>query len=265
MSRERVFPPPQPGAASVSADGTHRDHRLRRQRQVPPRPRPGRPPRHHASPPRRRVLRQGLEAAGPGDVRRPATRPGRRAPVDHRRELRLHAADPAEGSRHGGLPGPARLGLPVGHRPAPAPPWGRTAPTLARSALPASVTLSRTVTLAITTPALPGRPPREAGRAAGGHREMHAQLSRERQAAHGTTSADPCPWARPCPRPPSVAVRAKPTVPRTVPRPRFSSAMRPWTPQHPPHARHGQKHAWPRTGGGRSGYTDRHPLHTRHS
>jgi hypothetical protein len=31
---------------------------------------------------------------------------------------------------------------------------------------------------------------------------------------------------------PSVAVRAKPTVPRTAPRPRFPSAMRPWTPQH---------------------------------
>jgi hypothetical protein len=31
---------------------------------------------------------------------------------------------------------------------------------------------------------------------------------------------------------PSVAVRAKPTVPRTAPWPRFPSAMRPWTPQH---------------------------------
>jgi ribosomal protein S18 acetylase RimI-like enzyme len=38
--------------------------------------------------------------------------------------------------------------------------------------------------------------------------------------------------ARPSPRTPSVAVRAKPTVPRTAPRPRFPSAMRPWTPRH---------------------------------
>jgi len=30
----------------------------------------------------------------------------------------------------------------------------------------------------------------------------------------------------------SVAVRAKPTVPHTAPRPRFPSAMRPWTPQY---------------------------------
>jgi hypothetical protein len=36
---------------------------------------------------------------------------------------------------------------------------------------------------------------------------------------------------RPWSRPPSVAVRAKPTVPRTAPRSRFSSAMCPWTPQ----------------------------------
>jgi len=40
-------------------------------------------------------------------------------------------------------------------------------------------------------------------------------------------SPDPRPWLRP----PSVAVRAKPTVPRTAPWPRFPSAMRPWTPQ----------------------------------
>lgn len=33
-------------------------------------------------------------------------------------------------------------------------------------------------------------------------------------------------------RSPSVAVRAKPTVPRTAPGPRFPSAMCPWTPQH---------------------------------
>jgi hypothetical protein len=77
----------------------------------------------------------------------------------------------------------------------------------------------------------PPAPPRETGRAAGGRREMHAQLHRERQAAHGPP---PPTWsvARPWSRPPSVAVRAKPTVPRTAPWPRFPSAMRPWTPQH---------------------------------
>ena len=40
------------------------------------------------------------------------------------------------------------------------------------------------------TPPFPAAPPRETGRAAGGHREMHAQLGRERQAGH-TASADP--------------------------------------------------------------------------
>ena len=60
----------------------------------------------------------------------------------------------------------------------------------ARSARPASVTLSRTATLAITAPALPRPPrPRETGRAAGGRRDMHAQLRRQRQAG-ATGSAD---------------------------------------------------------------------------
>jgi hypothetical protein len=68
-----------------------------------------------------------------------------------------------------------------------------------------------------------GRPTPETGRAADGRREMHAQLSRERQAAHGPPART---WsvARPSPRPPSVDVRAKPTVPHTVPRPRFPCA-----------------------------------------
>ena len=74
-------------------------------------------------------------------------------------------------------------------------------------------------------PPFPGRPAPETGRAAGGRRDMHAQLRRERQAAHRAASADLV-------RGPSVAVRAKPTVPHTAPRPRFPSAMRPWTPQH---------------------------------
>jgi hypothetical protein len=56
----------------------------------------------------------------------------------------------------------------------------------ARSARPASVTLSRTATLAITVPTLPRPPhPGETSRAAGGRRDMHAQLGPERQA--GTT------------------------------------------------------------------------------
>ena len=113
--RRRVPPP----AARVGDRGPDRDHRLRGQRQVPPGPRARRQAGHHARAPRRPVLRPGLEAAGPGGVRRPAARPGRRAPVDHRRELRLHPADPAPGRRHRDLPRPARLGLPAGHPPAP--------------------------------------------------------------------------------------------------------------------------------------------------
>ena len=101
----------------------------------------------------------------------------------------------------------------------------------ARSARPASVTLSRTATLAIAAPALSRPPhPRETSRTAGGRRNMHAQLRRERQA--GATHP---------PRTSSVApsvietpVRGRPCNadgPHTAPRPRFSSAMRPWTPQ----------------------------------
>ena len=40
----------------------------------------------------------------------------------------------------------------------------------------------------------PAAPPRETGRAAGGRREMHAQLGRERQAAHGRLRPGPRPW-----------------------------------------------------------------------
>ena len=60
---------------------------------------------------------------------------------------------------------------------------------------------------------------------------MRAQFSHGRQAAHGAASADLVRGSS-VGSPPSVAVRAKPTVPRTAPEPRFSSAMRPWTPQH---------------------------------
>jgi hypothetical protein len=100
----------------------------------------------------------------------------------------------------------------------------------ARSARPASVTLSRTAAPAITAPALPRPdPPRETGRAAGGRREMHARLRYARQV--GTRPPRTLSVARPSSRPPSVAVRSKPTVPHTAPWPRFSSAMRSWTPQ----------------------------------
>ena len=95
-----------------------------------------------------------------------------------------------------------------------------------RHALPDRTTLA----INRTRPSL-AAPPRETCRAAGGRRDMHAQLRRERQARY-TGLRGPRPWTRLCLRPPSVAVRAKPTVPRTAPRPRFPSAMRPWTPQH---------------------------------
>jgi len=90
----------------------------------------------------------------------------------------------------------------------------------------------------------PAASPRETGRAAGGRRAMHAQLRRQRQA--GTTGLrGPSSVARPWSRPPSVAVRAKPTVPRTAPWPRFPSAIRPWTAQHDDPQRHKLAHNWP--------------------
>jgi hypothetical protein len=86
-------------------------------------------------------------------------------------------------------------------------------------------------TLAITAPVLPGRPAPGTRLDSGRSQDMHAQLCRELQV--GTTGlCGPLSVTRPWSRPPSVAVRAKPTVPRTAPRPPFSSAMRPWTPQH---------------------------------
>jgi hypothetical protein len=66
----------------------------------------------------------------------------------------------------------------------------------ARSARPASVTLSRTATLAITAPALPcPHQPGEVSEPPGGHTRMHARLGAARQA-----------WTT-RPRGPSVAVR----------------------------------------------------------
>ena len=78
----------------------------------------------------------------------------------------------------------------------------------------------------------PAAPPRETSRAAGGRRDMHAQLRRERQAG-ATGSARTSSVARPWSRPPSVAVRGtadgmhRPSW--RHPRP---SAMRPWTAQY---------------------------------
>ena len=107
----------------------------------------------------------------------------------------------------------------------------------ARSARPASVTVSRTAAPAITAPAFPAAPPREIGRAAGGHRECTLDSAANVKPHTGLRGP---PWtvraAAPV-RGPSVAapVRGRPCkadAPRTAPWPRFPSAMRPWTPQH---------------------------------
>ena len=97
--------------------------------------------------------------------------------------------------------------------------------THARSARPATVTLSRTATLASPHPPFPGRPA-PANRLGNGRTQgIHAQLSPKRQA--GTTPSPPLVRGPSAVATPSVAVRAKPTVPHTAPRPRFPSAMRP--------------------------------------
>jgi hypothetical protein len=60
----------------------------------------------------------------------------------------------------------------------------------ARSARPASVTLSRTAALAISAPAFPAALAPGNLPGSGGRRDIHAQLCRERQAAHCGASAD---------------------------------------------------------------------------
>jgi hypothetical protein len=50
-------------------------------------------------------------------------------------------------------------------------------------------------------------------------------------AANIEPNTGPCPWPVRAAAP-SVAVRGKPTVPRTAPTPRTPSAIRPWTPRH---------------------------------
>jgi 8-oxo-dGTP pyrophosphatase MutT (NUDIX family) len=93
--------------------------------------------------------------------------------------------------------------------------------TRARSARPATVTLSRISGPAISAPAFPGRPPPADHR---GRRAvctgMQARLSGSRQA--GTRGR----------RGLSVAVRGKPTVRTDRPGGRTPSAICPWTPRH---------------------------------
>jgi hypothetical protein len=91
-------------------------------------------------------------------------------------------------------------------------------------------------------PSFPGRPA-PGNRPGSGRTQGHARSAPPRTSSRTPASTDPRPWTRPCLRPPSVAVRAKPTVPRTAPRPRFPSAMRPWTPQHNAPQRYKVTHA----------------------
>ena len=95
------------------------------------------------------------------------------------------------------------------------------APIRARSARPATVTLSRISVPAISAPVLPARTiPGEATGPPGGHTGMHARLSGSRQAGIRDR------------RGPSVAVRGKPTVHTDRPGGRSPSAICPWTPRH---------------------------------
>ena len=105
--------------------------------------------------------------------------------------------------------------------PGPGTPTVNARATRARSARPATVTLSRTA-LAISAPAFPGPPPRpgKPPGAAGGHAGIHTRLGAARQAGKHAASA-----ARPWP---SVK---QPTVRTDRDRARIPSAMRPWTPQ----------------------------------
>jgi hypothetical protein len=81
-------------------------------------------------------------------------------------------------------------------------------------------------------PPFPG-PPRPGNRPGSGRTQGNARSAQPRTSSRTTASARPLSVARPSSRSPSVAVRAKPTIPRTAPRPRFPSAMRPWMPQQP--------------------------------
>jgi hypothetical protein len=94
----------------------------------------------------------------------------------------------------------------------------------------------------VTAPALP-RPPRP-GKPAGQRADAgKCTLSSAANVKPHMGLRGPLSVARPCLRPPSVAVRAKPTVPRTAPWPRFPSAIRPWTPQYDGPQRYKVTHA----------------------
>jgi hypothetical protein len=99
----------------------------------------------------------------------------------------------------------------------------------------------------------PAAPPRETSRAAGGRRDMHAQLRPERQAVHRAPRG-PRPWTRPCLRPPSVdsshgcGPRPWPSVqsrrfPAPLPGPDFRPLCVRGPPQHPALQRHKVTHA----------------------
>ena len=98
-------------------------------------------------------------------------------------------------------------------------------------ARPASVTLSRTTTLAITAPPSPAASLRETSRAAGGRRDMHAQLSRARGRFSGSG-----PWlvrgrapvrGRPC-KADGPSHRSRATIPVR------HTSVDPRTQRHPP-------------------------------
>ena len=88
--------------------------------------------------------------------------------------------------------------------------------SLARSARPASVTVSRTARPAISAPAFPAaRIPGNRG-PAGGHNGCTLDSAANVKAR----------------QPPERAPEPRQAATHTAPWPRFPSAMRPWTPQH---------------------------------
>jgi hypothetical protein len=126
---------------------------------------------------------------------------------------------------------------------------------------PAPVPPARQASRSPGQPAQPSPHPPFPGRPAPGNRPGSGRTQGNARSAPPRTSSrtpglrGPRPWTRPCLRPPSVAVRAKPTVPRTAPRLRFSSAMRPWTPQYDGPQRYKATHA---------GTEKKRPASTRH-
>jgi hypothetical protein len=96
---------------------------------------------------------------------------------------------------------------------------------------PASVTLSRTATLAITAPALP-RPPRP-GKPAGQRTDAGKRtLSSAANVKPTQTASADLVRGLSVPASPVRGRLCKADGPRTTPRPRFPSALRPWTAQY---------------------------------